>query len=610
MVTTISKRDWEEYRAVGRVPSSVREFVLQSWKRSAGHGVAGYHCAPKLNEDEIFLRRQEARRLRYSARTAFEKAGYLLNNSGTMLLLCNNRGDILDVSGDQTTQAKGQENNLHIGGNWNEASIGTNAIGTAIHLRRPIQVSSVEHYCEEIHRWSCAATPIMDPVDGKLLGVIDISWPNHFEQTNSGALSTALASQIEADLGRYYAIEREKLAGQFHLKRNVTGSDPVLILDRAGRDVYISENFQRFCDNQEALDLLRSRMPDLMEKRPKDIAEELSSFMPDANFDVLTEDDHAIGLMLSLQRNRLVSLTSGTSLDKIARIGPVTFALCNQAQRLANAYIPVLIEGETGTGKTFLAQAIHSASTQVGANFELIDCSTLSEEELREDITGKTRRAVMLNQIAKEGNTLCLERLTAMPMPVQKLLLCLLDQTCHRSGNAIRLLSLSSTSLHEQIKLGKFRSDLYYRLAGARLFISPLRERRQEIIPSLNMIINYHAHNRAKRKLRFTSGAIAVLEAYPWPGNLLEMSNLIAMLDALSPSGLIDEKDLPEEIRRPAAIVHDQTLRSSEKAEILEALERSDGNLTETARLLGIARSTLYLKLDNYGIVRPVKKRL
>lgn len=610
MVTTISKRDWEEFRAVGRIPSSVREFVLQSWKRSADHGVNGQQSAPKLNEYELFLRRKEARRLRLSAQVAFQKAGYLLNNTGTMLLLCNNNGDVLDVSGDATTQARGQENNLHIGGNWNEASIGTNAIGTAIHLGRPIQVSSVEHYCEEIHRWNCAATPVMDPVNGKLLGVIDISWPNNSEHPNAWALSTALASQIEADLGRYYAFEREKLAGQLYLRRSAIGSDPVLIMDRSGRDVFSSDNFQRLCDNRDALNSLRERIPDLMEERPQDIVEELSGLLPEANLEVISEGDNAIGVMLSLRRNRLVSRNSGADLDKIGRIGPVTFALCNQAHRLATANISVLIEGETGTGKTFLAQAIHRAGGSSGSNFEMLDCSTLTEQELREDITRQTRRVSMLEQIAEKNSTLCLERLTAMTLPAQKLLLCLLDQLSSRTGNAIRLLSLSSTSLYELTQQGTFRSDLYYRLAGARLLITPLRQRRQEIVSSLNMVAEHHAQNRARRKLRFTSGALNLMEAYHWPGNLLEMSNLIAMLDALSPSGLIDQKSLPEEFWRPVEISRDHTLRGSEKSEILETLERTDGNLTETARLLGIARSTLYLKLDSYGIARPLKKRL
>lgn len=605
MVASITKRDWEEFMAVGRVPLSVRELVLQSWQRSASSGITSLKSAPKLGESELMARRREARRLRLGARAALQKAGYLLNHTGNMLLLCNDRGVVLDVAGDEATQARGRENHLHVGGRWNESSIGTNAIGTAIHLRRPMQVSSVEHYCEEIHRWNCAATPITDPADGRLLGVVDISWPNDVEQMNAAALSATLALQIEADLGRNYAMEREKLVERLHMRRPRLGSDPVLVLDRTGRDVFATEDFRRLCDDNDALDSLRARIPDLMGRMPGDIAEALSGSLPGADLEVIAEGEDAVGVMLSLRRRRPVPVRNGADLDKIGSIGPVTFALCGQAQRLAGVHIPILIEGETGTGKTFLAQAIHRASPQAGGSFEMLDCSTLTAQALREDLARETRRSAMLEQLAESGGALCLDRPGATPPEAQKLLLSLLEQVSARARTGIKLLSLSSTPLYGAMQEGRFRGDLYYRLAGARLVIPPLRERRQEIVPSLNMIAARHARTTGGRELRFTSGALGVLAAYHWPGNLLEMSNMVAALDALSPSGLIDERNLPPEMLNQSASREDHTLRGSEKAEILEAVELSGGNLTEAARRLGIARSTLYLKLDSYGIARP-----
>lgn len=605
MVASITKRDWEEFMAVGRVPLSVRELVLQSWQRSASSGITSLKSAPKLGESELMARRREARRLRLGARAALQKAGYLLNHTGNMLLLCNDRGVVLDVAGDEATQARGRENHLHVGGRWNESSIGTNAIGTAIHLRRPMQVSSVEHYCEEIHRWNCAATPITDPADGRLLGVVDISWPNDVEQMNAAALSATLALQIEADLGRNYAMEREKLVERLHMRRPRLGSDPVLVLDRTGRDVFATEDFRRLCDDNDALDSLRARIPDLMGRMPGDIAEALSGSLPGADLEVIAEGEDAVGVMLSLRRRRPVPVSNGAELDKIGSIGPVTFALCGQAQRLAGVHIPILIEGETGTGKTFLAQAIHRASPQAGGSFEMLDCSTLTAQALREDLARETRRSAMLEQLAGSGGALCLDRPGATPPEAQKLLLSLLEQVSARARTGIKLLSLSSTPLYGAMQEGRFRGDLYYRLAGARLVIPPLRERRQEIVPSLNMIAARHARTTGGRELRFTSGALGVLAAYHWPGNLLEMSNMVAALDALSPSGLIDERNLPPEMLNQSASREDHTLRGSEKAEILEAVELSGGNLTEAARRLGIARSTLYLKLDSYGIARP-----
>lgn len=607
MVASITKRDWEEYMAIGRVPLSVREPVLQSWQRSASSGITSLKSAPKLGESELVAHRQEARRLRLGARAALQKAGYLLNHTGNMLLLCSNSGVVLDVAGDEVTQARGRENHLHVGGRWSESSIGTNAIGTAIHLRRPIQVNSVEHYCEEIHRWNCAATPITDPADGRLLGIVDISWPNDVEQANAAALSATLALQIEADLGRHHAMEREKLMERLQMRRRRLGSDPVLVLDRSAREVFASEDFRRLYDGNEALNFLRACIPNLMGQAPEDIAEALSGSLPGADLEVIAEGEDAIGVMLSLPRRRPVPVSHGAELDKIGRIGAVTFELCRQARRLAGTHIPILIEGETGTGKTFLAQAIHRAAARPPGSFEMLDCSTLTTRALREDLARETRRSAMLEQLAESGGALCLDRPGSLPPEAQKLLLSLLEQVSARACNGIKLLSLSSTPLDDAMQGGRFRGDLYYRLAGARLIIPPLRMRRQEIIPSLRMVAERHARTTGKRELRFTSGALSLLEAYHWPGNLLEMSNLVAMLDALSPSGLIDEKNLPAEMRRRSERREEHTLRGSEKAEILEAIEFADGNLTEAARRLGIARSTLYLKLDSYGIARTRK---
>lgn len=607
MVASINKREWEEFMAIGRVPPSVREPVLQSWQRSASSGVSSLKSAPKLGESELAAHRREARRLRFGARTALQKAGYLLNHTGNMLLLCNNQGVVLDVAGDEITQARGRENHLHVGGRWDESSIGTNAIGTAIHLRRPIQVSSTEHYCEEIHRWNCAATPVTDPANGRLLGIVDISWPNDVEQVHASAFSATLALQIEADLGRHYAMERERLLTRLQTRRPRLGSDALLVLDRAGRDVFATEDFRHLCSDPDALVSLRTRIPDLMDLMPEEIVEELSGSLPGADLEVIAEGEDSVGIMLSLRRARLIPASQAAELDKIGRIGPVTFELCCQARRLASAHIPILIEGETGTGKTFLAQAIHRASPQASGRFEMLDCSGLTHDGLREDLARETRRSAMLEQLAESGGALCLDRPDATAPEAQKMLLSLLEQVNARAHGGIRLLSLSSTPLYEAMQEGRFRSDLYYRLAGARLVIPPLRDRPQEIVPSLRRVAERHARDTGNRELRFTASALEALSAYHWPGNLLEMYNLVATLDALSPSGLVDERSLPPEMLNQTEAPETHTLRDSERAKIMEAVERSGGNLTEAARLLGIARSTLYLKLDGHGIARPRK---
>ncbi|MFB2594690.1 sigma-54-dependent Fis family transcriptional regulator [Paracoccus sp. p4-l81] len=589
----LSKSDWEDYLATGRIPPQIRGDVLLSWQRSSPRHIARLKRAPILSEEELLTQRALSRRLRVSAQTALARAGQLLDGTGNILLLCDRQGVVVDAAGDRRTLDRGRENHLHIGGNWSEAAIGTNAIGTALHMGSPVMIREAEHFCEEIQRWNCAATPVADPATGAVLGVVDISWRSGINpDTAAVALSATLAMQIESELRRLIAHEREALMDQLQRMRLRRGSQPMLVMDRAGSDVFATEDFTRFCENDDALRELRQRIPDLIDQTPKTIAEALSGCMPGTDLEIIGPEDQAIGVMISLRRPTRPAPDPGAELARIGRAGQAIARLCTQAQRLAPTDIPILIEGETGTGKSFLARAIHRASPQDDEAFDLLDCTDLTDDGLRRDIAA--------GRFDTRG-VLCLNSPGAAPMSTQKLLFGLVERATEHGA---RIIALSTRHLYHEMTEGRFRSDLYYRIAGARLEIPPLRARRDEIEPMLRETIRRHADRQGARELRFTSGAMARLKSYGWPGNLREMHNLIAALDALSPTGLIDESSLPPEFREAARPLGDDTLRDAERAQIIAALQAETGNLTRAARRLGIARSTLYLKLDSYGIAR------
>lgn len=592
MPQRVTKSDWEDFLAVGRVPPQIREDVLQSWERSAEHRISRLKRAPILSEEDLLTQRALSRRLRVGAQAAMDQAGRLLDDTGNILLLCDRSGVVVDAAGDRHTLERGRENHLHIGGNWSEEAIGTNAIGTALQLGRAALIRGAEHFCEEIQRWNCAATPVTEPGSGAMLGVVDVSWRDGVDQKSAAALSATLAMQIEAELRRMLARERERLMERLQVSRLRRGNEPMLVMDRSGADVFITEDFARFCEDDDALSDLRSRIPQLIDQRPDTIAEALSDCMPGTDLEVVGTADEAIGVMLSLRRSRRTPVDPGAELERIGSAGQAIGRVCAQARRLAPTAIPILIEGETGTGKTFMARALHRASPLADAPFDLIDCSELTEDGLRADISsGRFERPAML----------CLNSPGAMSLPMQKLLLSLVE---HAADSGARIIALSTRHLYDEMTEGRFRGDLYYRIAGARLDIPPLRERSDEIPPLLREMVRRHVGRHGGRELRFTSGAMARLTNHGWPGNLREMQNLIAALDALSLNGLIDEATLPLEYREGPRGGRENTLRDVERAQILTALEAEGGNLTRTARRLGIARSTLYLKLDSYGIER------
>lgn len=597
MEQTVRKKGWEDFMSLGQAPLDMNNDILESWKRSARHPIADRTCAPILGEDDLAHRRALARRLERAAQTALGRSRRLLIGTQDILLLSDSTGVVIEAVGDPNTLSRAEENHLHTGGRWAEEEIGTNAIGTALHRRAPTLIQDAEHFCEAIQRWNCAATPVMEPGTGRVLGVVDISWPVGIRQPNAVALSSALALQIETELTHMLGRDREALLERLHLRRLRRGNDPMLIMDRSGANVFSTEDFSRFCDDDDALRHLRQQLPDLMDQSPDRIRQVLATCMQGTDLEVISEQGDAIGVLISLRRPRLqASGWAGQDLRQIVNSGEVSANLLAQAQKLATTTISILIEGETGTGKTELARAIHRASQQSDGPFEMIDCAQLTEEQLREALTN--------NRYGGDSGVLCLGNPGASSPAVQTLLLTLVDQVAEQGT---RIIAFSSRSLYEAMNANSFRSDLYYRIAGARLQTTPLRQRPDEVEPSLRRLVQAHATEHGRRELRFTSGAMAALKAYAWPGNLLEMRNLVITLNALSPTGLIDERTLPQEFHPPARRDRTETLRDMERMEILSAIEVEAGNLSRVARRLGIARSTLYLKLDSYGISRRRK---
>lgn len=596
MPQPLTKAEWENFFVLGHVPGAIRKGVLQSWERCQHYAIANRAQAPNLGEEALLTRRALSKRVRLSARSALSKAGQLLAGTQSIVLLSDRNGVIIDSAGDPRTLDRGRENHLDLGGNWTEKAIGTNAIGTALHMGQPITIHGCEHYCEDIQRWNCAATPVRDPISQEVLGVLDVSWPNGLGENNAAALSASLASQIEAELNRAVMREREMLMERGHLARIRRGNDPILVLDRCGENVLAFENLEKFSAEDAALSSLRRKIPSLIDQTPETISEALSDCMPGTDLEVISQGADAVGVMITMRTPKRTRAMPGAELTRIGAAGATLAELCKKAERLAEANIPLLIEGEAGVGKSYLAQAFHRATAQADKPIELLDCAALTEETILRDLQSDRFDAI---------GALCLIGLGSTAPAAQKLLLRLVETVMERD---VRIIALSSRHLYDDMKAGQFRADLYYRVAAARLEIPPLRERPDEIMPLLGQLCLRHAQSVGRRELRFTSAASAKLSGYDWPGNLLEMKNLVTSLDALSLSGLIDQAELPREFHETAKTAEDTgTLRDSERLRIINVIDEEQGNLSKVAKRLGIARSTLYLKLDSYGIERPIK---
>lgn len=293
-------------------------------------------------------------------------------------------------------------------------------------------------------------------------------------------------------------------------------------------------------------------------------------------------------------------------------------------QKAATSDAPVLISGETGTGKELVARAIHNIGPHARNPFIPVDCSTLTlsliESELfghvRGAFTGATYTTRGLLEAAS-GGTAFLDEISDLPLKFQSKLLRALQEKKVRPVGGIssldfnaRIIAATNQNLEAAICEGSFRRDLYYRLKVLTVELPPLRERREDIGLLAEHFLQTLCEEQADKHFELSMEAFECLVAYDWPGNIRELENCIRRIVALCPASIIRAEDLPPEIRyRPeegsSSMIcncSSVSLQEIERAAIARALSDTNGNKIMASRMLGIGKTTLYRKIKEYGI--------
>ncbi len=574
MASRIDRGDWERFRALGHAAPGISDLVLSSWRRSDGvQGISNRTRAPSLGADELSSLRHRNQRLRVAAGGMVQRTGQMLDDAGAMLLLCDRRGVVMEALGDARILSRGEENHLHPGGCWDEAGIGTNAIGTALHLAQPVAISGAEHYCEAIQRWSCAAAPIRDPVTGRLLGVVDISGPSDVALGPVAALSVSLAEGIGQAVQAARQAEHRQLIESLLARRGKGDAGAVLLLDRDGIPVWSGPDFSRLFKDQAADLSLIDTMPMQAEGGLRMLAARMRAALPGAGVEYLGGRRDPLGLCVTLSPPRRPApkrqvAPPEITLAEIAGVSAAQAALCSRAQAFVEAGIALVLAGPSGSGKTTLARALHRASPLAALPFVLVDCAVAAPD---------------LHALQAAGGTLCLIAPMALADAARARLLA--DLADLAEAQPVQILTLAESPPEQP----------FARLNGAVLRLPPLAARRADLPALLRRFAGRHAP-----VLRFGPEVTRRLQAHSWPGNLHELRQLVQALAATVAGRQVRLADLPEALAIPPALSRAESLRGQERAAILRALEEAGGNVTATARRLGIARSTLYLKLDQY----------
>lgn len=322
------------------------------------------------------------------------------------------------------------------------------------------------------------------------------------------------------------------------------------------------------------------------------------------------------------QLNKVCNKEGMATFEDIAGTSLALLQAKNLAAKVAATDTTVLIQGESGTGKDLFAQAIHSASDRVKGEFIAVNCAAIPSELLESELfgyaegafTGAKKGGKKGKFELAEGGTLFLDEIGDMPFPMQaKLLRVIQNKAFERVGGEklhkcdVRIIAATNHDLQRMVIENKFREDLYYRLHVVCINVPPLRQRSEDIGELIETLLPKICEKSKLPCKKFSPEAIAILEKCPWPGNIRELINFIEQISATVDSVMIMPKHLPDDLlaecnddRKTDRIINPTVI--NEDIRIREAIKTACGNKSMAAKLLGIHRSTLYLKIKKYHL--------
>ncbi|MGB9867760.1 MAG: sigma-54-dependent Fis family transcriptional regulator [Bacillota bacterium] len=647
----VHKQVWKAWKSFiasqGNCSHILRPEILTSWERCRERGIDPYQDKGRdLLEGRAFQEaRQRHEELLRAARPVMEKLLTYCADLGFLAVLVDEDGYILESLGTSPeTIEMAKKVNFVPGACWREDKVGTNGIGTAWVLGKALEVTGAEHFCSELHWWTCSGSPIFGS-DGRPVGVIDLSGPWYVADRKALATTVVAATAIENSLKRgrseVETIRYRDLARSLLHRSN----EPQVVVDLTGKVLVANCACEKILgwtpkalaglvvtdlleDNHSLLSVAASRKSERQDE--VNVQARNGLIRCSAEFSPVTGDSNeCIGVLVTLKlpARRQFQLTGTPTafrgFEPILGTHPRLRESVRLAQIAATSDAPVLLSGETGTGKELFARAIHEASGRKGP-FIAVNCGALPRELVGSELFGYTGgaftgarpdgRAGKFEQA--NGGTLFLDEISEMPLDMQVYLLRALEEKkIVRLGGAkevpvdTRVIAATNCDLEKLVSEKKFRQDLYYRLAVLTIHLCPLRERKSDIPLLFQTFLTEAASKLGKDSPVIDSAVWPLLEAHDWPGNVRELRNVAewaahmlegtTLLPVHLPSYLVQKTITARDL---ASTEREMNLRELERHEIQRLLAAYGGNVTKAARALGIARNTLYRKLYKYGL--------
>jgi transcriptional regulator of acetoin/glycerol metabolism len=637
---------------------AVPEAIERSWRRCAGSGLnmtdmrqvelAGSHMLKQFLESSDNLLR--------TARPVMENLYEQICNTGNMVILSDACGTLLHAIGDPDFVSDAQQVALQPGANWSEKERGTNAIGTALVEQQAVIVHASEHYLERNAFLTCSASPILDPY-GRMMGVLDISGDYRSFHRHTLGLVRMSVQMIE---NRLITTEFDgEVTLTFHTRPEFLGTlcEGMIVFSVDGRFVAANRSalFQLGMNRGE---MLKQDFASLFDLPFSEVLAQTRL----TNHQPLTLHTHNGIRVFAKARSgttvpplcyvpygrtpptesrpspvpaqpRAVTRKNLKTLDSLSLGDPKMEEAILRARKIMGRDIPLLIEGESGTGKELFANAFHCSSPRRDGPFVAMNCASIPEGLIESELfgyqegafTGAKRKGNPGKIQQAHGGTLFLDEIGDMPLNMQaRLLRVLQERALVPLGGAtpipvdIAVVCATNRKLRDEVAAGSFRQDLYYRLNGLRIWLPPLRERK-DLDQLVEFIIALEAG--ADHPVKVSDEVREIFRHYSWPGNIRQLSNVlrtsIALLDGCTiefdhlPCDLVEDLNAgrPCDAGKSASAVMPQdepwsarqnNLEEIEAQVIRNALKEHGGNISAAARQLGISRNTLYRKLGRF----------
>ncbi|HDS1800834.1 TPA: sigma-54-dependent Fis family transcriptional regulator [Pseudomonas putida] len=595
-----------------RLPQApVPALILDSWRRSMElyRLDPGSQQGPRILSQSLLNEcRERAELFLRIASDAVARLHERVRGADYCVLLTDAQGRTIDYRVESAIRNDCRKAGLYLGTCWSEGEEGTCGVAAVLTSKAPVTVHKRDHFRAAFIGLTCTAAPVFDPL-GELLGVVDVSALQSPDDRRSQHLIRQLVEQTAREIE--YAFFMHSAQGHWVMRAHGTPGyvesqpDYLLAWDADGRLQAINS-------------LARQRLVQHLGRLPEHIGE-----------------------LFDMGQLRRVNTSSAQRLPGLGGLyGRVSAPQQRQraqplqqaqdariehhlrlATRVKDCNLAVLVQGETGAGKEVFARQLHQQSQRRDGPFVTLNCAAIPENLIESELfgyvagafTGASSKGMQGLLQQADGGTLFLDEIGDMPLNLQTRLLRVLAEgevaplgAARRERVDIQVICATHRDLAKMVAEGRFREDLYFRLANARFELPPLRER-EDRLGLIHQLLAEEAQ-ACSVEVVLADAALQSLLLYRWPGNLRQLRQVLRYACAVSEGGQVQLQDLPQEVRGDAVVSVESGVSCPARQLLLDALIRHRWKPADAARALGISRATLYRRVHEHCIEMPRMK--